>query len=412
MALESPIDWASDANYPAGSDPWSGQPTKAAPSSGVIAAGVAPGDMLPADWFNYILQHGAERIRVLQSIVEDSATSLGFTATDANTDVIAEMIRSQAHRQAFSNWQDFAAVTGGLSATAISARSRILTSNTERIVLGFANGAIYTSDDFGLTWDVRTSNTTKKINQIVWNGALFVAVCDDREIVTSPDGETWTARTSNATGATIDIDCVMYDAVNGLWIAMGDVDPTYGYIGTSPDGITWTKQTAHHTGTAIGFARCATGGGFSCAVSQGAGTHVSFSTGGTTWNAAVNPGDTIKNSDVAWFEDRFVIAAEGTTYARSITTQNGTTFTGGTELTSGGSTFDEIFGFGAIGRAIYAREDNTLYMSTDGLAWTRIGQTRPLTSNTPSRAIYAFGRMWALSGQVDLIMISQATGAP
>lgn len=54
--MTDPLNWASDTNYPAGSDPWSATATKVAPSAGQIAAGFAPTDKPPAQWFNYILQ--------------------------------------------------------------------------------------------------------------------------------------------------------------------------------------------------------------------------------------------------------------------------------------------------------------------------------------------------------------------
>jgi hypothetical protein len=48
-------EWATDTNYPAGSDPWSGLPTKRAPSAGEIAQGAEPNTGLAAQHFNYQL---------------------------------------------------------------------------------------------------------------------------------------------------------------------------------------------------------------------------------------------------------------------------------------------------------------------------------------------------------------------
>lgn len=53
-------DWATDPNFPAGTDPWSGQPNKVMPSGGRIAEGFDPLERPPAEWFNWILNnHGA-----------------------------------------------------------------------------------------------------------------------------------------------------------------------------------------------------------------------------------------------------------------------------------------------------------------------------------------------------------------
>lgn len=48
-------DWASDANYPAGSDPWSSQPTKVQPDPSDETQGFVPATRPPAQWWNWIL---------------------------------------------------------------------------------------------------------------------------------------------------------------------------------------------------------------------------------------------------------------------------------------------------------------------------------------------------------------------
>jgi len=45
--------WATDASYPAGSDPWSGEPTKVEPLSGEQALGWEPGKKPAAEWMNW-----------------------------------------------------------------------------------------------------------------------------------------------------------------------------------------------------------------------------------------------------------------------------------------------------------------------------------------------------------------------
>lgn len=47
-------DWASDTNFPAGSDPWSAQPTKVEPSASIKQRGFLPGTTPPAGWFNWL----------------------------------------------------------------------------------------------------------------------------------------------------------------------------------------------------------------------------------------------------------------------------------------------------------------------------------------------------------------------
>lgn len=395
MALTQPPSWATDTNYDAGSDAWNGLPTKRAPSAGEGLKGKIPGEKFRAQVFNYLLNAISARISTLIDHVEDTASAFGLVATDARTTALAECIELRAASTAIANWSLIAPNFAGKTASAVHVFG-------SRLIVGFTDGAIYTSDDYGATWTSRTSNTTKQINAFADNSTVIVAVCDDREIVTSTDGATWTARTSNAAGATIDIDCVVWDGA--LFIAAGDIDPTYGYIGTSPDGVTWTKQTAHHTGTAVGYARIATdGAGKSCMISQGAGTFVSFSTNGTTWGAAVNPSGITTHRDVAYVAGVFVILGTGTN-AISVTTTDGATFATGTEAP--GSSGGFATGVVRVDGAIYAN-GGQLYRSFDGLTWHAVG----FIETGGTMRVLALGRIYATTGNTDELARTLAIGA-
>lgn len=58
--------WASDAAYPAGSDPWSGQATKVAPGLAEIAAGHTPGVPVPAETENWWKNRADTRLAALE----------------------------------------------------------------------------------------------------------------------------------------------------------------------------------------------------------------------------------------------------------------------------------------------------------------------------------------------------------
>jgi len=95
---------------------------------------------------------------------------------------------------------------------------------------------IQTSPD-GITWTPRFSPVTGlNLNDVVWNGTLFVAVGNGGTIETSPDGITWTAQVSGVPG-------------NNLWgvawsgtqfVAVSDS----GAVLTSPNGTAWTLQAS------------------------------------------------------------------------------------------------------------------------------------------------------------------------
>jgi hypothetical protein len=123
--------------------------------------------------------------------------------------------------------------------------------------------------------DGRTSGTSKWLNGVTYGNGLFVAVGEGGTILTSPDGVTWTQRTSGTgmalrrdlrerplrggggslgrhhphlpgrgdldgrtSGTGYWLDGVTYG--NGLFVAVGDG----GTILTSPDGVNWTQRTS------------------------------------------------------------------------------------------------------------------------------------------------------------------------
>jgi predicted RecA/RadA family phage recombinase len=99
---------------------------------------------------------------------------------------------------------------------------------------------VMTSPD-GITWTSRTSAADNSWTSVTYGNGLFVAVSGtgtgDR-VMTSPDGITWTSRT-NAT----DNNWTSVTYGNGLFVATS-VTGTGDRVMTSPDGITWTSRTS------------------------------------------------------------------------------------------------------------------------------------------------------------------------
>jgi hypothetical protein len=108
-------------------------------------------------------------------------------------------------------------------------------------VAGCNNGKLFSSPD-GITWTERTSQFASDIIlKVAYGNGLWVAVGDSGKISTSPDGETWTARTANMATNTI------YDVIyaNSIWVAVGAAggNTNTGGITYSTDGITWTRKS-------------------------------------------------------------------------------------------------------------------------------------------------------------------------
>jgi hypothetical protein len=128
-----------------------------------------------------------------------------------------------------------------------------------------------------LTFTHRT-NLTASVNGIEYNGTdLYVAYGDSGKLSTSPDGITWTARTSGF-GANA-INSVFFG--NSLWVAVG----ANGTITTSSDGVTWTARTSNMSTNAINHVTYANS--IWVAVGAGGGATntggITYSTDGTTW---------------------------------------------------------------------------------------------------------------------------------
>lgn len=67
---QSPL-WATDANYTADGDPWSGTPTKVDPGASRRAEGAEP-DTFPAQWFNWIFGAHGDWLDWLDTILDDT----------------------------------------------------------------------------------------------------------------------------------------------------------------------------------------------------------------------------------------------------------------------------------------------------------------------------------------------------
>jgi predicted RecA/RadA family phage recombinase len=99
---------------------------------------------------------------------------------------------------------------------------------------------VMTSPD-GITWTSRTSAADNDWTSVCYGSSLYVAVSNSgtgNRVMTSPDGTTWTSRTSAADDTWTS---VCYG--NSLYVAVAS-SGSGGQVMTSPDGTTWTSRTA------------------------------------------------------------------------------------------------------------------------------------------------------------------------
>jgi hypothetical protein len=117
-----------------------------------------------------------------------------------------------------------------------SIRWMIYASGPNIFVAISTSGVILTSPD-GITWTSRTSGTTETLNKVRFLNGFFIILGNNGVILTSPDAVTWTLRTS---GTTVQLNDVAYSPPKQLYCVVGQS----GQIRTSPDLITWTQRTA------------------------------------------------------------------------------------------------------------------------------------------------------------------------
>ena len=183
-------------------------------------------------------------------------------------------------------------------------------------------GLLYTSPD-GKTWTSRTSGFgTNPIYKVYYANSLWVAVGGNGTITTSTDGITWTARTANVSTNAI------YDVTygGGLWVASASgANSGSGGIATSTDGITWTKRTTPTT-TGAELYHVVYGNGYYVATGNFSTRAGIYSTDGTTWT--VLPA-TINASVYALFYDgtNFIALSDMSTNTGFYSAGNPTTWT-------------------------------------------------------------------------------------
>jgi hypothetical protein len=103
------------------------------------------------------------------------------------------------------------------------------------VAVGSDGTTILTSPD-GITWTERTSGTSDNdLRGVAYENGTFVAVGASGTILTSSDGTTWTSRTS---GTNATLQGVTY--ANSTFVVVG----RSGTIRTSSDGTTWTSRTS------------------------------------------------------------------------------------------------------------------------------------------------------------------------
>ena len=203
------------------------------------------------------------------------------------------------------------------------------------------------------------------------SSGLFVAVGASGTLLTSPDGTTWTSRTS---GTSNNLRSFAFDGSS-----TGVVVGYSGTVLTSTDGITWTSRTS---GTSKNINNVAYGNSKFIAVGDN-GTTL-YSLDGITWtdwtsNCGANDNESLW--DVAYGSSTWVVVGDnGSIYTSdesSCTKRTSGTTVEFNELIYGDSTF------------VAAGNNGTVLTSSNGITWT--SRTSGTTNNLYGGAYYNYG---------------------
>jgi hypothetical protein len=231
---------------------------------------------------------------------------------------------------------------------------------------------VMTSPD-GLTWTTRAVPEDLNWNDICFSPSLnlFVAVAQGgtaTEVMTSPDGITWTARNQANAGQW---RSVVWAEALGLFVAVGSTSGNR--VMTSPDGITWTSQVAAAANLWYGVTWSEDLGLLVAVGISGSGNRIMTSPDGVTWTSRTSPADN-QWRKVVWapFLNLFVAVADSSTDfgQRVMTSPDGITWTLGALPTN--ANFASI----ALGNDLLIAVANTggtgdrIVYSPDGIGWT------------------------------------------
>ncbi len=225
-----------------------------------------------------------------------------------------------------------------------SVLNSICTNGSRWVAVGYDSlasnfGLVLTSDNDGYNWTSRSnpfSSSAAQFRAVCWDGTNFIVVGESGNastprVMTSPDGTTWTSRTS-APSSGVHWEGVA--AYSGGVVAVGRLNPGAGAVMTSSDhGATWTQRTAAATATYLAVNNndqvtantwCAVGNPTSSTTRI-----MTSSNNGTSWTARTGATSNVGLFGVAWV-GTFFIAVGGDENASPVTPQIMTSPTGTT----------------------------------------------------------------------------------
>jgi uncharacterized protein YmfQ (DUF2313 family) len=270
--------------------------------------------------------------------------------------------------QGFSKSNDGISWSFGGSIFGANAVAAICEGNGTIVAVGGTSdigGLISTSTDNGATWTERDGSWSPEgINAVIFAGGFFVAAASGGYLATSGDGGiTWTPRINADVFSFYDLDSLAFG--DGVYLVGGN----NGSLGTSPDGATWTPRTSQFTATesppTLDHVYAATFGNGIFVIAGGGGQISRSTDNGATWTLQTSPFGGSRIAALTFGNGLFVATGAGGKVASS---PDGATWTpqtsGLTGIISAAANGNGLF---FIGSSIPGGQ---LATSPDGATWT------------------------------------------
>lgn len=229
--------------------------------------------------------------------------------------------------------------------------------------------------------------TREIVNSVQWANGKAWRLGGGTGVETSDNGIDWntiwpanSAGLNNVAGAFNDI---AYG--NNLYVIVGDVMGSTSAIITSPDGVTWTRRTTTHNSGLSSVAWSPTLNMFLAAGGNSSGT-TAYSTDGITWTTGATMGTTRINK-VAWGNGQFALLDSNGTSSVVYRSSNGTSFTPSASLSGQGTdiAYSPTLNLWALSRN--NSSSSHVMTSPDLITWTA-----RIVSGSPAAA--AYGIVW------------------
>ena len=239
--------------------------------------------------------------------------------------------------------------------------------------------AIQTSPD-GITWTTRTTPSISVLSYIIWSPerSLFVATsyqAGTSNIITSPDGINWTQRTTPSTGLSGWGEITWSKELSLFVCVNNNNNANTSWVMTSPDGINWTSRTTPSSNNWFGVSWSPQLSLFVAVNNLTSTTSgVATSPDGITWTIRTTPSVT-GLVRIRWSLELNLFAAVGTNSC--ITSPDGINWTSRSVPTgywSGIVWSSELSIFAATKSDL---STNCVMTSSDGITWT--SRTTPST---------------------------------